>query len=176
MNAVSFVPVASPSNTPRASSRLLGCPWKRGRIKPLELRKQLLPVDPSHDVALRLAQLSLRWFPHADRREHRGERRARKGKSPSDSPERGISLADTAAHQGKPRVLLPRRSIFQAETCASVAERCIFLAEESIFQAETCACVAERCIFLAQRSVFRSRAIADVVAGSVSHPRAGSRR
>src|SRR5271167_1511914 len=32
MNAASFVPVASPSNTPRASSRLLGCPWKRGRI------------------------------------------------------------------------------------------------------------------------------------------------
>jgi len=36
--------------------------------KPLELRKQPLPVGPGHGFALRLAQTSVRWLPHADRR------------------------------------------------------------------------------------------------------------
>jgi len=62
---------------------------------PLELRRHVPPVDSGHGFEQRLAETFDRWFPYADGRSHRAERRASEGEGRSGGPEGGISLAET---------------------------------------------------------------------------------
>jgi hypothetical protein len=166
--------------------RLLGVERRSARREStlLELQKQVPPVDAGDGFELRLADKRVRWFPHADGRSPRSEKRAPEGQGRGDGPERGTSLAEKLSAQGHTRVFIARSHVFQAERGASVVERCIFLSwtrivgaewrasvvetriflrRTRIFQARWRASVSRRCGFLCRSRIFRSRAIAVVI-------------
>ena len=137
---------------------------------PLELQRQVPPVDPGHGVAQRLADAFVRWLPDAEGSQPCGESPASEREARSGGPEGRISLAEIPARPAYTRASLVQRCIFQTERCifqtergTSIAERCIFLARTRMCETERGTSIAERCILLARTRILRSRAIAVVV-------------